>query len=263
MFLNDIYNEKIIPYSEGFFYPNIANIIIMLLCVTLIYYFYKIIVNSDNKIKTIFIIIMIIYLIILYIDQRLYTNKNFSKIKMELNKIKSTLNTGDIIMYRCYYVGTLNEIALFKLILPLFQKTYFTHVGMIYKDKIGNVNILEANGEPFYCNLTKKIKTGTVLLDFNERYDNLINYRIHIVRTNLHKYINIDKLNQSINKYKEYISNQDGINCISYIIKLLEENDLFKSNNSLIPYLPIDILNKNNYKCDIIFEEPIIIKDIE
>ena len=263
MYFDDIYNEKIVPYSEGFLCPNIQNIITMLLCAILIYYFYKIILNSDKKMKTIFILIIIIYLIILYIDQRLYTNKKFSKIKIELNEIKSTLNTGDIIMYRCYYVGNLYEIALFKLIMPIVQKTYFTHIGMIYKDTTGKVYVLESNGDPFYCNLTKKIKTGPVLLDFNERYDNLINYRIHIVKTNLHKYINIDKLNQSIDKYKELSFNQDGINCVTYITKLLEENNLFRTSNSIIPNLPIDILNENNYKCDIIFEVPIIIKDIE
>jgi hypothetical protein len=65
----------------------------------LIYYFYNIILNSDNKIKIIFIFIIIIYLIILYIYQKLNTNKKFSKIKKELNEIKSTLNTGDIIIW--------------------------------------------------------------------------------------------------------------------------------------------------------------------
>ena len=229
----------------------------------LIYYFYNIILNSDNKIKTIFIFIIIIYLIILYIDQKLNTNKKFSKIKKELNEIKSTLNTGDIIMFRCYYLGSFSDIVLYKILLPIFQETFFTHIGMIYKDTIGNIYILENNGDPFYCNLTKKIKTGSLLLDINERIDNLNNYRIHIVKTNLHKYINIDKLNQSIDKYKEHTFLQDGIYCVNYIIKLLQENDLFKINNGLLPHLPIDILNKENYKCDIIFEEPICIKDID
>jgi hypothetical protein len=132
---------------------------------------------------------------------------------------------------------------------------------MIYKDTTSDVYILENNGDPFYCNLTKKIKTGSLLLVINERIDNLNNYRIHIIKTNLHKYINIDKLNQSIDKYKEHTFLQDGIYCVNYIIKLLQENDLFKINGSLIP-LPTAILDKENYKCDIIFEEPIIIKDI-
>jgi hypothetical protein len=261
MFFDDIYNEKIIPIKEGFLNPGIGNIISILFCVILIYYFYNIIWYSDNKIKTIFILIIIIYLIILYIDQRLNTNKKFSKIKMELNEIKPTLNTGDIIMFRCYYLGSFGDIPLYKILLPIIQETFFTHIGMIYKDKTGNVYILENNGDQFYCHLTKKIKTGSLLLNFNERLDNLDNYRIHVVKTNLYKYININKLNQSIDKYKEHSFLQDGIYCVNYIMKLLEENDLFKM-NSLLPPLPIDILNKENYKCDIIFEEPIIIKDI-
>jgi hypothetical protein len=261
MFLDDIHNEKIIPCKEGFLYPNISNIIIILFCIILIYYFYNIIWYSDNIIKIIFILIIIIYLIILYIDQKLNTNKNFSKIKMKLNDIKSTLNTGDIIMYRCYYLGSLSDIALYKILLPIIQDTYFTHIGMIYKDITGKIYILESHGDPFYCHLTKKIKTGSLLFDFNERLDNLDNYRIHVVKTNLHKYININKLNQSIDKYKEYSFLQDGIYCVNYITKLLEENDLYKINSSLFP-LPTAILNKENYKCDIIFEEPITIKDI-
>jgi hypothetical protein len=260
MFFDDIYNEKII-IKEGFFNPSIGNIIFMLFCGIVIYYFYNIIWYSDNKIKTIFILIIIIYLIILYIDQRLNTNKKFSKIKMEPNEIKPTLNTGDIIMFRCYFSSSFGDIPLYKILLPIIQETFFTHVGMIYKDKTGNVYILECNSYPYYCHLTKKMKSGTVLLNFNERLDNLNYYRIHVVKTNLHKYINIDKLNQSIDKYKEYSFLQDGIYCVNYIIKLLEENDLFKM-NSLLPPLQIDILNKENYKCDIIFEEPIIIKDI-
>ena len=53
-----------------------------------------------------------------------------------------------------------------------------------------------------------------------------------------------------------------GIYCVNYITKLLEENNLFKINDGIKHPLPIDILNKNYYKCDIIFEEQIMIKDI-
>jgi len=263
MFFDDIHNEKIIPHIDGFFNTDIANIICMLFSIIIVYYFYNIITNSDNKVKTIFIIIIIIFLILLYIDQRLNTNKKFSKIKIELNKIKSTLNTGDIVMFRCYYVGSLSDIALYKILLPIFQETYFTHIGMIYKDSTDNVYILENTADKLYCHLIKEIKSGRLLLDFNGRFDNLDNYRVHVVKNNLHKYINNDKLNESIHKYKEYSFNQDGIYCVNYITKLLEENGLFKTSNSIIPLLPIDIFDKKNYNFDIIFEEPIIIKDIE
>jgi hypothetical protein len=263
MFYDEILNEKIFPHINGFFNTDISNIICMLFSIIIVYYLYNIIINSDNKVKTIFILIIIIFFILLYINQRLNTNKKFSKIKMELNKIKSTLNTGDIVMFRSYYVRSLSEIVLYKILLPIFQETYFTHIGIIYKDSIGNVYILENTDDKLYCHLTKEIKSGCLLLDFNERFDNLDNYRVHVVKTNLHKYINNDKLNESINKYKEYSFKLYGMNCVNYITKLLEENGLFKTSNSIIPLLPIDIFNKNNYNCDIIFEEPIIIKDIE
>ena len=99
------------------------------------------------------------------------------------------------------------------------------------------------------------------MLDFNERFNNLKNYRIHIVKNNLHKFIDIEKFNRSILKYKDHSFQQDGIYCVNYITKLLEENGLYRSNN-MFP-LPDNLLNKNNYTFGIKFEEPVIIKDIK
>jgi hypothetical protein len=264
MLFDDIINEKIIINEEGFFTlskpVNIINIVVFII---LIYYIYKIISNSDNKIKIIFIFIIIIFFILLYIDKQLTTNKKFSNIKIELDKIKSTLNTGDIVMFKNFYVSQLYELTLFKIILPFLQETYFTHIGMIYKDTNGKIYILESDGGKLYCNLTNKYKEGVACIDIDKRINKLENYRVHIVKSNLHKYINMDKLNQSIHKYKDHLFLQDGIYCVNYIMKLLEENNLYKINDyCIVPPLPIDILKKENYKCDIIFEEPIIIKDI-
>ncbi len=262
MIFKDIYNEKIIPDRDGFFHimNNIGSITIILL---LVYFFYSMIILSNNKNKTILIIILVLIFIILYIDTKLYSNKSFSKIKIDLDKIKCDLNTGDIVMFRCYYNSKLNDVLLYKCLLPIIQQTFFTHIAMVYKDKNGKINLLEFNSDDFYCNFTNKIKNGSMIFNIDERLKNLKNYRVHIVKNNLHKFIDIEKFNQSINKYKDHVFLQDGIYCVNYIMRLLEENNLYKVNNSLIPSLPIDILNKNNYNCDIIFEEPICVLDID
>ena len=261
MLFNEIFNEKIIPNKKGFFSLEFTeNIIVIIICIILIYYSYKLILNSNNKITIIFIFIISIYLILIYINHKLKTNKNFSKNKKELNEIKLQLNTGDIVLFRSYYSDKFSDIFIYKAFLPIIQETFITHIGIIYKDSFDNVYILESNGDKFYCDLTKKTKNGPLVIDINKRFDNLENYRIHIVKTNLYKFIDIKKLNESIMKYKEYSFMHDGIYCVNYILKILEENNLYKINN-MFP-VPNDILNKNNYLCDIIFEESIIIKDI-
>ena len=256
MLFNDIHNTKLILKLS--FYDNIPIIIIIIIIYNLI----KLFLNSKTKLKTIFIII--IFLIILYLDERAYTNKKFSIIKKNFNEIKSELNTGDIVMFRCYELTSIHDCAIFKLLLlPFIQETYFSHIGMIYKDSKGNINILESNLDYHFCNLNKKKKNGTMMLDYDNRFKNLKNYRVHVIKTNLYKFININKLNESIIKYKDYNFYENTIYCVTYILKLLEENGLYKMNKmdkSL--YLPIDILDKSNYNCDIIFEEPITIVDI-
>jgi len=252
MLFHDIHNIKLILKLS--FYNNIQIIIFIII----IYNLFILFLNSKTKLKIIFIII--IFLIILYLDERFYTNKKFSIIKKDLNEIKSELNTGDIVMFRCYVIDNIGAALLTKLLLlPFIQETYFSHIGMIYKDSKGNINILECNADPDFCILNKKKKYGTMMLDFDYRFKNMKDYRVHVIKTNLHKFININKLNESIIKYNDYNFYQDNLYCVTYILKLLQENGLYKMNK--LVYLPIDILDKSNYNCDIIFEEPITIVD--
>lgn len=259
MIFKDIHNEKITSSIDEFFVKDKPTTLTTISLIIVLYFIYILLYYND--IKIIIILILLIYLIILLVDNKIYTNKIYSNKIANYNEIKSNLNTGDIIMFRYYGSEKIYDMLLFKFFLPFSQKTYFTHVGIIYKDPSNNIYILESNGEDKYCELTKKIKSGVQLLHYDERFKNIINYRIHVVKTNLHNYIDSQKFYETFFKYKDYTFLQDGIYCVNFIEKIFEENELYKNKNFFSQ--PCDLLEKKNYKCDVKFEEPIIIVDIE
>ena len=140
------------------------------------------------------------------------------------------------------------------------QNIFFTHIGMIYKDSQGNVFIIESNDTSKFCDLSNKNKTGFQLINFNDRIKKNNSHRIHIVKNNIHKYIDNNKLYESICKYKDYKFMENGVHCINLITRILEENNLLKS-SGFIPYIFEDLLKTQNYKFPIVFEEPILVKD--
>ena len=148
-----------------------------------------------------------------------------------------------------------------KILLSLIQKNYFTHVGMIYKTNDGKLYILENTHSEFYCNNKNKIVKGEgMMIEFYDRIKNSKDYRIHVVKTNIHNYININKLKNSIEKYKNYSIHD--IDCIEYIVRLLYDSDVIKLPTGILNrYLFDNLLDKSNYNFDIQFEKPIIIND--
>ncbi len=230
---------------------NILSFIILLFFIKFTYDY----LNSDIYI---IIFILLIYIVLLIVNKKLKTNKKFSKKYIEYNKIKDKLNTGDIILFKSFEYGKFSY-ALFTLILCLAQDNYFTHIGMIYKDSNNKIYIIETNERKFNCELDKKYKTGFQMIDFDDRIGSNNSHRIHLVKNNIHKYIDYTKLQQSIGKYKNYEFNQDGVHCLNLIINILQENNLLKPN--FLPYLFEDLLNSSNYNLPIVFEEPILIKD--
>ena len=258
MFIDELCNEKII--INNFVEPIVLNSISILITLIIIYFIFNYIMKSDNKVKILLIMFLIIFLIIILINEKLKTNNNFTKIIQNYNNISDELNTGDFVLFRYYNNTDYFTTCFYKIFLPFFQKTYFTHVGMIYKDEHGKNYILESSGLYYYCNLTNVVKNGTMLLNFNDRIENISNNRVHVVKNNLHKYIDKKKLNESILKYKNYTYLQDDLYCVNYITTLLEENGLFKCND-MLPITPEKILSPEYYNFDIKFEEPIIIKN--
>ena len=89
----------------------------------------------------------------------------------------------------------------------------------------GKIYVLEANNTNYFCCLDQKYKSGPALLDFYDRITNINAYRVHIIKTNIHKFIDMNKFIESMYKYKDYkfsfFNGENNIYCVSYISKLL------------------------------------------
>jgi hypothetical protein len=256
---DELYKEKI-TFSNDFYNINnrIHNMsLLFLLCI--IFIISEFIIYYKNVYSIIFIVILIISVLII-INYKLKTNKKFSNIKRNLQDVLPELNTGDFILYRNYVIDNIFILVASRIISPLISDTYFTHIGMVYK-KNDNIYIIENNYYPKKSLLTNQIKTGPTLIDLNMFMNDIDNTRIHIVKNNIHEYININKLNMSLDKYKNYLYYEDGLYCFNYISKLLEENGLLNKLNKIF-IVPNDLLNAKNYKFNIKFEKPIFINDI-
>ena len=255
-----IFNELIKEKLENFnFILNTNDFMSLGILIIIIIFLYYISTLSKNKGKL--LVILIIILILIKIDNNLNKNEKFANISSDIQTIYPELNTGDIVLFRSYINNDLAYIVAMKLFLSSVENNYFTHIGMIYKADNGKLYILENGGESFFCSYQNKvIDKAVMMVDFLDRINNTNNYRIHIVKTNIHKHIDIDRLKKSIEKYKNYTLKD--INCIDYIVRLLYDSDIIKlPRGAAMPYYLFDsILDKSNYNFDIEFN-PIIIKD--
>jgi hypothetical protein len=253
---DEIIKEKI----ENFNFAIDTNDVTALCIIFLIYIFLNyinILVDKNGSL----LVILIVLLIIIKINEGLKKNEKFTDIRSNPSDIYPELNTGDFIFFRAYSNDSFYYIVGIKMILPLVQHNYFTHIGMIYKADNGKIYILENTVGNHFCSNKNKLVNGEVIMvDFNDRLNKLKDYRIHIVKTNIHKYINKDKLKNSIEKYKNY--KITDINCIEYLTRLLYDSDIIKLPKGILNrYLFDDLLDKSNYNFDIKFEKPIIIID--
>ncbi len=250
--------DEILQYklkmNKNFFNLTTLNILSFIILLFFIKFTYDYL-NNDIYI---IIFILLIYIILLIINNKLKTNKHFSKKYIKHDEIKDKLNTGDIILFKSFEYGKFSY-ALFTFLLCLVQDNYFTHIGMIYKDSNNKVYIIETNEKKIYCELDKKYKSGFQMINYDDRIKNNKTHRIHLIKNNLHKYINNTKLLQSITKYKNYEFNQDGVHCLNLIINILQENNLLQEN--LLPYVFEDLLKSSNYSVPIVFDEPVCIKE--
>ncbi len=247
-----------IPDSKKFYKP-----ITTLVTLIIIFYIGKIIYDyiskGNNKIIATLNIILIIYLVLLFVNEHMKTNIKLTEKFSKPEDISKELNTGDIVLFRCYEYDEFG-ISWIGLSIPLLQKFYSTHIGIIYKDPKGKVYILESNGGKYHCELSNKLKNGTTLIDFNKRINETKVHRIHVFKNNLHKFIDNNKFLEIIKKYKDHSFWQDNIYCIKLVVNVLLENDVLKDEN-LIHYLMDDLVDPKNYKVPVKFEEPIKVRE--
>lgn len=255
--INDIMDYKFVP-RDYFFNIDYMNIFSLLIAIFIFIQTYFLI--SKKEFMKLFYVIIIFVVIIICINKKMLTNKYLTNKYIHPKNIEKSLNTGDFVLYRNYEFDFLGY-PLMVILYCIYFNIFFTHVGMIYKNQNGNTFIIEMNLDPYYCNIAKKkVGKGLQCLDFCDKMKNNSNFhRVHIIKNNLYKFIDIKKLNSSINKYKNYKFGQDGINCLHLLIKFLEENNLFTGKGLLTKF--DDLIDPKNYKVPVIFDEPILVKE--
>ncbi len=253
--IDDILKYKII-LKDYFFNLNFLNIISLLF---IIFIFIKTqSILTKKKFFILLFIIIIFYIIIFLINNKMLTNKNYSSKYIKPENIEKSLNTGDIILFRNYEWDFLSY-PLVAMVYCIFFNVFFTHIGIIHKDTYGDTYLIEMNVDPYYCNLKKKFTTGIQYLNFLDRVNNSKFHRIHAIRNNLHKFIDTNKINDVLMKYKDHNFGQDGLNCLNLVVKILEENNLYNNDGLFTTF--DDIINPKNYKVPVLFDQPILIKE--
>jgi hypothetical protein len=187
------------------------------------------------------------------------TNLYINNIYISPENIVNNLNTGDIVLFRYYQLDNIGD---FIIQFPcLYQDIFTTHIGMIYKDNENNkITIIETNSDCIHsCEYKNKTK-GVKCIDFIKRCNNSPFHRIHVVKSNLHKFIDNDKFKESIKKYHDYDFNENGVYCIKLIVNILNENGVLKD-ECIVPYLMDDLIDSKNYTVPVKFEQPIKVRE--
>jgi len=256
--LDEIFNHKM-DYSINFFLrDDICSISTYILIIIIVIFIYKNVKDTDNIIKISILIILIIYFILFIINLRMLTNTNLTKKYIKPEILSKNLNTGDIVYFRAYQINSIGLPILY--ILLCLQEYYFNHIGIIYKNPEGKILIIESTAKEHYCNLSNKKKNGFIMTNFIDRVKNAKMSRIHVYKNNLHEYINMEKFNESINKYKNYSYLENNVHCLNLITTIFQENGLMKKDN-IIPYLLDDLIKPENYIVPIKIQKPILVKE--
>ncbi len=197
------------------------------------------------KILNINIILACLFLLVsgyLYTEYKLYSNHTITRTKKPLSELKHEINTGDFIIYE-----TPRKISDYFCLVPVLFLNV-NHIGIWIKDTDGQLYILECDASPHFCEYSKKIKSGVMLLNVEERLKDYDDY--YLIKTNIHKYItNTDVLN-FIEKYKDRDYMENKLNCITLVLAFLKRFNLIKRN--LVPpnSLYVDykfLLDPSNY----------------
>ncbi len=258
MYIDEILKTKVGTINWDFFEPK-ETILTMLSLLFIIFISKKYIGNYNNKLIATITLLLIIFLVLIGINNKLKTNLYLSEQFVKPEKIVNELNTGDIVIFRCYEYDSIGTWIIQGI--PLIQNFYSTHVGIIYKDyKNNKVYIVESNKDEHYCELSKKVKGGTQVMDFVNRINKTKVHRVYVIKSNMHKYVTNNQLMKAIIKYKDYAFLQDGIYCVNFITKILIESGILKEEN-VIPYLMDDFIDSRNYKMPVKFEKPIKIRE--
>jgi len=169
---------------------------------------------------------------------------------MDLNSI--SVNTGDIVLFR--YI-------------PFY---IFHHMGTVIK--INNkLYIFESTAEVGYDEMTKRMKSGTKLVDFHKKVKEYPG-KVYLYKTNFNKNQQ-RRIMDNIYKFKDvpfikspidFIRDRDikkgGVSCIEIVYKLFKKAGLINKEISYILFS--EMLDKNTYNFDFRITDKYLIKDI-
>jgi hypothetical protein len=231
-------------------YDFIATIIMIILLYTLF-----IDIKKSSRTNKIFVISTIL-LIAFYINENLVETRNIKSIKVKYADLYNRVNTGDI--YVSNWRGPRNfiEYILYFLFLAIYQDKFFTHVGIIYKYN-QELYIIEYTGLKFKTLIDANLKSKVHVTKFDDSREQKAVYEkdyksYYIYNTNLFKYINEQKLFESVEKYRDSDTLKEGLNCSNFIYNVLVENGVFKEKYNDFPIItPEMFLNPKNYKVNI------------
>ena len=221
-------------------------LILIIVMIALLGLLYKVL-NINHVLGYLFLLVSLY----LYVEYKLSSNHNITNKKKTFEQLKNQIHTGDFIIYE-----TPRRLSDYFCLAPVIFLN-LNHIGIWIKDSNGKLYILECDAAPHYCHYSKKMKTGVMLLNVEERLKEYDDY--YLIKTNLHKYIHETDVYRFMEKYKSKDYMEDKLNCITLVLAFLKSLRLIKEH--LVPPNPLYVeyqflLDPDNYTkkydCDII-----------
>jgi len=226
---SELFSEKIysIISHQGSMKIKFISLLLLIIFITSIYYFINFIKKIYNVNKLILSIFIILTFMII-MEYKLSTNKYLSNIENSIEEALNKSTTGDFILFRSYHTYDIPDLFFWRFLNPLSSEIFVGHIGIIIR-KNGIPYIMECADDYHNCEINNKYKNGFV---FNKAYDRIKDYtgRVYLCRNNLEKFIDNEKINNFINKYKNISFLENNIGCVNLIIKFLYECNILKYN---------------------------------
>ena len=230
---SELFSEKIdsIISHEGHMYIKFISRLLIIIIITCVYYFI-IFINKKYNVNKLILFIFIILTFMIIIEYKLSTNKYLSNIENSIEDALNKSTTGDFILFRSYHTYDIPALFFSRYLNSLSSQVFFTHVGIIIK-KDGVPYIMESAEDYHNCEINNKYKNGFV---FHKAYDRINDYsgRVYLCRNNLEKFIDNEKINNFINKYKNIKYLENNIACIKLITTFLYDCNILKYNYSFL-----------------------------
>jgi hypothetical protein len=201
--------------------------------------------------------VFIVVTLINYSEYKLKTTRTFSIEEQELDKVLEEANTGDLLLFRSYHSRDFADFVFMRFFHPLFSNVYFSHIGIIVKDK-NETYVCESAAKYQFCHYHKKYRNGPM---FSNARKVVKEYpgRVYLSKNNLHQFINEQQIYNSFKQFENQYFLQNGINCFYMVSNIL--SDLEVMMRPYIIFLGYDFIDPKNYKVEFKNTKNILIKN--